>query len=225
MGDAIGQVLALAVGVALSPLPIVAVVLMLVTPRARVNGPMFVLGWVIGLGIIGTLVLALAGPADATDDSGPATWVGVVELVLGALLLLLAVRQWRTRQHGDAEAAMPKWMNAIDTFTPVKALGAGMLLSGLNPKNLLLSVAAATAIAQTDVSGNEQAIAYAVFAVIATLGVAAPVVLFFALGDRSGAVLDRLKTWMARNNTTILAVLLLIIGAKVIGDGISALSD
>ena len=42
MGQAIGEVLPLAVGVALSPLPIVAVVLMLVTVRAKVNGPAFI---------------------------------------------------------------------------------------------------------------------------------------------------------------------------------------
>ena len=224
MGDAIGQVLPLAVGVALSPLPIVAVVLMLVTPRARVSGPMFVVGWLVGLAAVGALALGLAGPADATDDGDPATWVGVVKLALGVLLLLLAVKQWRARPRADGETSMPTWMNAIDSFTPMKALGAGALLSGVNPKNLLLSVAAATAIAQTDIAGNEQAVSYAAFAVIATLGVAAPVAIYFALGDRSGAVLDKLKTWMTRNNTTILTVLLLIIGVKLIGDGISALS-
>jgi hypothetical protein len=39
MGQAIGQVLALGVGVALVPGPIIAVVLMLLTPRARATGP------------------------------------------------------------------------------------------------------------------------------------------------------------------------------------------
>ena len=45
MGEAIGQSLPLAVGVALSPMPIIAVVLLLTTPAARRNGPAFVLGW------------------------------------------------------------------------------------------------------------------------------------------------------------------------------------
>ena len=47
MGEAIGQLLPFAVGVAISPLPIVAVVLMLVTPRARSNGPAFLAGWIV----------------------------------------------------------------------------------------------------------------------------------------------------------------------------------
>ena len=65
MGNAIGQTLSLAVGVALSPVPIIAVILMLVTPRARSNGPAFVVGWLVGLAIVGTVVLLVAGPANA----------------------------------------------------------------------------------------------------------------------------------------------------------------
>jgi predicted transporter len=97
MGEAIGQMLPSAVGVAISPFPIVAVVLMLVTARGRVNGPAFLAGWWVGLAIVGTVVLVLAGSAGATDEGEPATWVSVLELVLGVLLLLVALKQWRGR--------------------------------------------------------------------------------------------------------------------------------
>ena len=153
MGDAIGQMLPSAVGVALSPFPIVAVVLMLVTPRGRVNGPAFILGWLVGLAIVGAIMLSVAKGADASEEGAPATWVSVLELVLGVLLLLVAVKQFRGRPHEGEEAPTPKWMGALDTFTPVKATGAGIVFSALNPKNLLLTIAAATAIAQTGISG------------------------------------------------------------------------
>ena len=224
MGNAIGQTLSLAVGVALSPVPIIAVILMLVTPRARSNGPAFVVGWLVGLAIVGTVVLLVAGPANANDEGEPATWVDVLELVLGLLLVLVALRQWRGRPHDGEEAPTPKWMGAIDSFTPPKAAGAGAVLAGANPKNLLLAVAAAAAIAQTGISGGEQALAYAVFALIGTIGVAAPVVIYFAMGDRAGPILDRLKGWMAQHNAVIMAVLCLIIGAKLVGDAISGFS-
>jgi threonine/homoserine/homoserine lactone efflux protein len=223
LGQAIGQVLSLAVGVAISPVPIIAVVLMLVTSRARSNGPAFVVGWLLGLSIVGTIVLLVA--PDATNDSGgPATWVSTLKLVLGVLLVLLAFKQWRGRPHGGEEAPTPKWMGAIDAFTAPKALGAGAVLSGANPKNLLLAVGAAASIVQTGISGGEQAIAYAVFAVLGTVGVAVPVVIYFALGDRAGGILNRLKTWLAKNNAVIMAVLLLVIGVKLIGDAISGFS-
>ena len=223
MGEAIGQILPLAVGVALSPIPIIAVVLMLVTERARFNGPAFVAGWVIGLAIVGTIVLAIAGGAGANDEGEPATWVSVLKLILGALLLLLAIRQWRGRPREGEDAPAPKWMQKLDTFTPTKSLGMGVVLSALNPKNLLLAVAAAAAIAQTGVSTGEQVIAYAVFVVIATIGVGFPVVLYFVMGDRSRELLDGMKRWMGAHNAAIMTVLLLVIGAKLVGDGISGL--
>ena len=223
MAEAIGQILTLGVGVALSPIPIIAVVLMLSTPRGRANGPAFVLGWVIGLAVVGAIVLAVAGGAGANEDAEPATWVDVVTLAVGVLLVLVAVRQWRGRPRRDAEAELPGWMRTIDTFTPTRSLAIAAGLSGVNPKNLLLTVGAATAIAQTDISTGEQAIALAVFILVGTLGPGIPVAIYFVLGDRARRLLDDLKTRMAANNAAIMAVLCLVIGVKLIGDGISGL--
>jgi threonine/homoserine/homoserine lactone efflux protein len=221
VGEAIGQLLPFAAGVAISPMPIVAVVLMLVTPRARTNGPAFLLGWIAGVALAGTLVLLIAGPTDASDDGQPANWVNWLKLILGALLLLVAVRQWRHRPHPGDQIATPKWMSALDDFTPIKALGAGVLLSALNPKNLLLIVGGAAVVAQTGISSGDQIIAWSVFTVIASLGVGAPVAIYFAMGDRAARTLDELKTWMATHNTAIMAVLCLIIAVKLIGDAIT----
>src|SRR5205823_4030168 len=98
MGQAIGQILPLAVGVAISPVPIIGVVLMLVTPRARANGLSFVLGWLLGLSLVGAIVL-LAAPDATGDDASPATWESSLKLLLGAALVLLAAKQWRGRPH------------------------------------------------------------------------------------------------------------------------------
>jgi hypothetical protein len=224
MGQAIGGSLPLAVGIALSPIPIIAVVLMLTSRKARVNGPAFVLGWLIGLGVVGAVVLALAGAGSASKSGSPATWVNWVKIVLGVLLLLVAARQFRGRPRGDEQPQMPKWMATIDKTTPVAAAGLAAVLSGANPKNLLLAVAGAAAIAQTGIPGGQQAIAYLVFALIATLGVGIPVAIYFALGERSAKLLAGLKDWMSAHNAVIMTVLCLIIAAKLIGDGISGLT-
>ena len=224
MGSAIGGSLPLAIGVALSPVPIIAVVLMLTTPRARINGPAFVFGWLAGLAVVGAIVLVIAGPSNASSSGAPATWVSWLKIVLGLLLLLVAVRQFRARPHGADQAAMPKWMGAIDNFSPAAAFGAGGALAAANPKNLLLAVGGGAAIAQTGIPGAQQAIAYLVFAVIATIGVGAPVVIYFAMGTRSQELLTKLKDWMAQHNAVIMSVLCLVIGAKLIGDAISALT-
>ena len=223
MGEAIGQALPFAIGVAISPMPIIAMVLILVTPRARSNGPAFLVGSVLGVALVGGITLAIADPAGASDGGEPATWVSWVKLALGLVLVALAVKQWRGRPRAGEEAPMPGWMSALDTFTPVRSLAIGAALSGINPKNLILIAGGVAAVAQTGVSGGDEAIAWAVFTVVASLGVGAPVVLFFALGDRAAKPLDELKTWMATNNTAIMAVLCLVIGVKLLGDGISGL--
>jgi threonine/homoserine/homoserine lactone efflux protein len=225
MGQAIGNVLPLALGVALSPIPIVAVVLMLATPRGKVNGPAFVVGWIIGLVIVGAIVLLVAGGVSASNEGQPKTWVSVLKLLLGLALVLVAVRQWRGRPRGDAEPELPGWMKTIDTFTPVRAAGVAAALAGPNPKNLLLTIAAGAAIAQAGISAGDQVIVFAIFAGIATLGPGIPLGIYYALGERSGKVLGDLRGWMVDNNQAIISVLCLVIAAKLIGDAIAGFTS
>jgi threonine/homoserine/homoserine lactone efflux protein len=224
MGQAIGEILPLAIGVAISPVPIIAIVLMLGTPRARSNGLAFALGWLAGLTIVGGALLTLASGNSQENDGGPETWVSIVKLVLGVLFLLLAARTWRSRPKAGQEAAMPRWMQAIDTFTTGRSLVFGVLLSGVNPKNLALTIAAATTIAQTGISGGESAGALIVFILIGSLSILTPVFIYFALGTRAAVILDELKDWMAGHNAAIMTVLLLVFGAKLIGDAVGGLS-
>ena len=225
MGQAIGASLPLAIGVALSPVPIIAVVLMLTSRRARVNGPLFVLGWLAGLAVVGTIALCVAGPAGASSSGSPATWVSWVKVVLGLLLLLVAARQFRTRPKDGDQAALPKWMASVDDITPLSACGLAALLAGVNPKNLLLAVGGAATSAQTGISGGQQAVAYLVFALVGTLGVGIPVGVYFALGSRADKPLNSLKDWMSAHNAVIMSVLCLVIGVKLIGDAIGGLTS
>lgn len=223
MGAAIGQSLPVAVGVLVSPLPIVAVVLMLVSRRARANALAFVAGWFLAVLAVVVAVALVAGSA-APDDDGPAAWTGWLKIVLGVLLLLVSVRQWRGRPHGDDEPPAPGWMSAIEGFTPVRSVGLAALLGVVNPKNLLLVVSGGTAIAAAAPPDTSTTVVAAlVFALVASAGVVTPVVIYFSLGDRAAVVLDELRAWMVHNNAVITAVLLLVLGAKMLGDGISVL--
>ncbi len=91
MGEAIGEELSAAIGVALSPFPSIAVILMLFSPNAKTNGPAFLIGWVLGLVVVTGLVMVLASPDDVSGDGGePATWASLIQLLLGLGLLFLA---------------------------------------------------------------------------------------------------------------------------------------
>ena len=224
MGQAIGDLLPSAVGVALSPVPIIAVILMLGTPRARTTGLAFAVGWIMGLIIVSVIVVLLANGADDAD-SGTSTVVDVLKLVFGALFLLLALKQWRSRPQPGAEPSMPAWMATIDSFSAPKSLLLGAALSGVNPKNLALTLAAAASIAQAGLDGGGTAVAIAVFVVIGSLTVAGPVLFFVAAPRRAAGPLAAIKDFMAAHNAVIMMVVLLVLGAKLIGNGIAGLTD
>ncbi|MHB8894720.1 MAG: GAP family protein [Candidatus Geothermincolia bacterium] len=223
MGKVIGDILPLAIGVGISPVPIIAVILMLGTPRGRVNGPMFLLGWLAGAAIAGGIVLVIADAVGvSTGDASTGTYV--LKLVLGVLLLGGAFRQWRSRPKEGEEPKMPKWMTAIDNFTWAKSLGLGAGLSGINPKNLALIIAAGAAIAQSGISTGQQIGVLAVFVAIATVGVVIPLVVYFAMKERAVKILEGWKTWLASNNPAVMTVLFLVFGAMLIGKGIMGLT-
>ncbi len=217
MNEAIGSMLPMAVGVALSPIPVVAVILMLFTPRARSNSISFLIGWVAGLAVVGTIFLIIGGSATDGDasDSGTA-WFKVI---LGALLVGLSVRNWRQRPHDNEEPETPKWMAAIDDFKAPKSAVTGFVLSGVNPKNLLLTASAAVAISATGATSTEALVTLVIFVLIASVTVGGPTIAYLVAGDRLDPTLQTWKTWLLHNNNVVMAVLLLLIGVKLIGDG------
>jgi hypothetical protein len=219
--QAIGEVLPLAIAAAVSPFPIIGVVLMLGAPRARINSSMFILGWLIGLAAVGAIGLIVANATGASDDGSPSTGASVFQTLLGSVLVIFAIRQWRKRPGPGEEPKMPKWMSTVDHFSPLQAMTLGFVLSAVNPKNLMLAVAAAVTIAATDLAGVGQVLAFVVYSLLATLGVAAPVVVYYTMGERSETIIGNLRAWLAHNNAAIMAVIFLVIGAKVLGQGIA----
>ncbi|MET8248232.1 GAP family protein [Streptomyces sp. NPDC005202] len=224
MGHAVGDVLGLAAGVAVSPLPIVAIILILATPQGRLNGLLFALGWVLGLAALGALMLAIGGSGGASTDKHPATWVGALKLALGALLALFGARQWHRRPKDPSQAQLPKWMGAIDRFTPMKILGLGLLFSAANLKNTPLTIAAGASISSAGISVPQQIGTLAIFVVIASLGVLAPLAVYLLMGDRAKGILTNWRDWAGQHNVAVMAVLFFVLGLKLLGDGITILA-
>ena len=226
MGEAIGEILTPAIGVALSPIPIVAVILMLFSAKAKTNGPAFVGGWLAGILVVVGLVLIFADPANVSSDAGgPSTTASVIQLALGVLLLLFAVKQWKGRPHGDEEPKMPKWMATIDKTTPIMAVGLGAFLSGINPKNLIFNLSAGTSIVSVGASTGGEIAAMIVYALLASLSVGVPVIWYLLAPESAGKSLEKMRVWLVHNNAIVMAVLFLLIGINIIGKGISGLAS
>lgn len=219
--DAIGDLLPSALAVALSPIPIVAVILVLGSRRARTAGPAFALGWVAGLAAVSAVVVLVLGGGGGQDQATGVAWVKVA---LGILLLVMAARQWRKRPRKGQEAEPPRWMAGIASVSTPRAAGMGVALSAANPKNLVLTLAASASIAQAGLDGADEAIAIAVFVALGSITVAGAVLFYLLDSRRAERPLAAMKQFMSDNNAVIMMVVLLVIGAKLIGDGLAGVS-
>ncbi len=224
MGRGISEVLPFAIGVAISPIPIIAVILMLFSTRAKVNGPVFLLGWVIGLSVVVAVVYGIAPAANAATDSTSSDTISWIKVGLGAVLLGAARRQYAKRPAPGEEATMPKWMATVDHIKPGAAFGLGIALSAVNPKNLILAAGAASGVAQVNDSVGDAVVALIVFVVIASLSVGGAVAYYLFGGAKAHAHLDDLKSWLTEHNAAVMTVLLLVIGVVLIAKGLDLLT-
>ena len=222
MGAVIGDVLPLAVGIAISPGTIIAAILMLLSPKARGTSVGFLIGWVLGIVIALTVFILLASVLTPADPDQPQPVAGVIKLLLGSLMLVLGVKQWRGRPHDGEEPTMPAWMTAIDELSTAKGFGFGLLLSAVNPKNLLMAASAGVTIGSAGLSLGATAATVGLFTAIAAASVAVPVIGYLVAAERMSRPLEELRSWLTSNNATVMAVLLLVIGVMMIGKGIGS---
>ena len=147
--------------------------------------------------------------------------MNALKLLLGGLLLLLAVKQWRQRPRSGEWPRCRSGCSPWITSLPDRAAALGVALSAANPKNLLLVVGAAAAIAQTGASAGAQAAALAIFTLITSLGPRSRSPSTSRSASDRRQTLDSIQDWMRQNNAAIMTVVCLVIGVKLIGDAIS----
>lgn len=221
MGDALANSLTYAVGIAASPIPIVVVIMMFVSTRPRVNSAVFVTTWVLGIATIATVASVVPGlGADADSRS---TGRGILRIVLGAVFLLLALRNWRRRGAPGEEPSVPSWLNPEGGVGVRAAVGLGVLLSLLNPKDLALAVSGGAAIGAEGLPAGQRALAIVVFTLVAVSTVALPVVVYLVVGAQTVDAFDRLKQWLLRHNAVVLAVIWLLLAVIFVLEGAAAI--
>lgn len=222
MIDLVAETLPFAAVIALSPLPIIAVLLLLAAPAGLRGGALLALGRVVTLAV---LVLALSAVTELIDDAAGSTApAAVLKVALGAVLVVVAVRKWAKRPRGDDPEALPAWMRAVDTMKPGAALRLGVLVTVANPKELAMAAGAALTLGGAMAGIGTVVVAGVIFVVIATLGATLPVVVLAVGRERVAPALGSARDWFVRNNATIVAVVMLVLGAVLIGAGVETLA-
>jgi threonine/homoserine/homoserine lactone efflux protein len=212
------ETLPFALAIAASPFPIIPAILLLFTERPRPTSFAFLAGWLLGIGAA-TTVFVLVSEAVESSESSPA-WVSWVRVGLGSLLVAYGLRQWFTRA---AKTEPPAWMRSLETATPSSAFRLALVLSGVNPKVVLIAGGAGLAIGSGDLHGWAEVVAVLVFTAVAAVSVAVPVVGYAVLGDRVLRPLGAAKDWLTTNNAAVMSVVLVVLGIALVVKGIPGL--
>lgn len=218
--EIVGTIIPLALVVGLSPLPILPMVLILMTPRARSNSAAFLAAWLVGLTAIVMVALVLAGSQDPAqpDEEG----IGWIQVVTGAAFLALALAKWLRRPAPGDPKDPPAWMSALDSYTPRQSARLGAALAAGNPKNLVMALAGGAEIAALTSGAGGALVGVVVFVIVGTFGVGTPVIAHRLLGERAPEVLGRWKVWLERNSTALGIGVLLVLGVLLLVKGLTA---
>ncbi len=133
-----------------------------------------------------------------------------------------AIGKLRAARTPDG-SSLPPWMHGVTEMTPGKALSTGFLIGAGNPKNVAMAIGASVVIGSAALPTVQIAIAVLVAAVLASLGVAAPLVVAIATGERSTAILTEARDWLERHNAVVLGIMYLVFAAVLVTKGVQAI--
>lgn len=222
MPQAIGQLLPIALAVAISSVPIMATILILLSPKRAQSAIPFMVGWILGIATVVSICTVFAQLIPTSrSPRRPETVIGTAEILVGLALIVIAIIEWRRARRNPA-TAMPKWLNAVGSFGPWSSFGIAFALN-VRPKGLLLAVAAGLALRAGELSLGESAIAIAIYTLVGCSTVAVPIIVTLAAPERMEPRLVLAKDWIVRNNGVITAIILVMIGVVIIGTGLGRL--
>lgn len=221
MWAALGHILPVAVAVAFSSVPIMATILILLSPNRSRSGLTFLIGWVVGLvvTVIAFTVLAHVVPASSPRASQIA--IGIALIVIGLALVAFAIVLWR-RGARTPSTGIPRWLSAVGSLGPWSALGLAFVLN-LRPKAILLSVAAGLSLRGDDLTVGETWIVIGVYTVISASSVAIPIIASLVAPQRTEKWLVGARAWVAANNRIVSILIMIMVGVVIIGNGLTRL--
>lgn len=228
MFQVLGDLVPYAIPVALCPFPILVVIMPLLGRGGVAGGAGFAAGRVAIVAALTVIAAFLAGWIEGeamADIFDRGSWL---RIAFGVILVIAAIVLWWRRPTAGATGGatageLPGWIRAIESAGPARAFWLGMFLTVAEMKELVFVLGAGLLIGQATLTGGETLALSLTYAILAGLGPAVPVVWVALAGRREGGRLEAARDWLARYQTIVVAAVLLVIGAMLIGSGIEAL--
>jgi sulfite exporter TauE/SafE len=213
----VGELIPLALVVALSPFSIIpAVLLVLHSERPRATGLAFLVGWLAGLAVSTAVFLQVPRLLGGSDQE-PQAWTAWLRIGIGVVLIALGLVRWLTR-HRATRA--PAWLSRLSSIRPATAAAIGVGLPLVNPKVLFANAAAGLVIGTVGVGAPAPWLA--LYTAIAGSTMAIPILAYVAARERLDGMLESLRQWIERQHAVLTAAILVVIGLVLLYQGIKA---
>ena len=209
------DLLPLAVGMLISPLPVVAIIAIILAPRGRTAAPAYASVFIgVSLGVVMVGALTAAGSSSVSPSGTAKTVSFVLAIVLALGFAALAIASWLSRPRHDQPSRTPAWLAALDAVTPGKAATLALIMAVTNTKNIPLALKGGALIGEAHLSLLSAGGLCLALVVAGSL----PLIIAAAVATSGSTAvtkaLERVKTEMIAHNAMIMTVLFATLAAN-----------
>ena len=172
--------------------------------------------------LIGVVAAFVIGDVAASPNSNtPKTWVAIVDVVAGVLLLVYVARVLRRPQDPRRAEAMIAQMSKVTASPVIAIVAAGATLA--NPGGFI--PIALKDISQLNPSAGEYILEWLVFAIVSLLPLSLALLMLLLAPAPTKRVLGRARGWLERHARTVAAVIVILLAAALLRNGIVGLTS
>jgi hypothetical protein len=198
--------------ISLEPIPLSAFILVLASDNGVKKGAAFIFGWLASLAIVIAVTVLVTGNRPPKVDSAPSLAALAAKILIGAVLVVIAGRRWRTLHQPKPPRKVPKWQTGINNMSPWFAMALGPLTQ---PWGLV--AAGVAVIVEAKLSSWQDYIALLLFCLIAT-GTYLTMEMYAGFKpDQTQAFLARTKTWIDTHTDQVIIIVSSVLGFWLVG--------
>ncbi|MEM8894939.1 MAG: GAP family protein [Bacteroidota bacterium] len=213
MQEILPKLVPMIIGLLISPIPVVALLIILMTPNTGLNAFTFIGGWLTG--IVGVGLVIILFPILSQFESGNSTASNIIRLIIGLFFISWAL--WKSyKRYRNKESTPPKFFSRLDQFKPLNIFLIGLLVSAGNFKNLGFSAAAAIVLNQSLVDLNTKLGYLITYSTLGSLTLFIPMTLYLTLQQRADEILKEWKQWLIKYHDYLLSAVVSFIGVMII---------